>query len=95
MPPTPNLTDRAREDLELLTSLLSRHVNRAESTIVRLSSGSGVTLNRLRRGLPITTERVDRIICWFAANWPVDLEWPSTVRRPAIPKSSTKELCNE
>ncbi len=71
------------ETIEILTGLLQRHSNRAESTVVRWASGSGDTLKRLRDGHRITTDRVDAIVAWFSINWPANLDWPDKIHRPA------------
>ena len=54
----------------------------AESTIARLSSGSGATFTRLRNGHDITIGRAERIAQWFSDHWPSDLDWPEDIPRP-------------
>lgn len=82
---------QALREIEALARVYSRHVNRAESTVIRWSSGSGDTLARLREGKPITTDRVDKTIAWFADNWPAELEWPSTVQDQSVEAALSRE----
>jgi len=74
-----------------LIEALAAHTGRANSTISRLSTGSGDTYRRLTltgadgaRKHRITTDRAEATINWFAANWPKDLEWPAGMTRPPI-----------
>ncbi len=66
-----------------LARAFARATNRAESTVSRLSTGSGDTFSRLRRGHSITTCRADRAVQWFSDHWPAGLDWPEDVPRPA------------
>lgn len=31
-----------------------------------------------------TVRTYDRVMCWFAANWPADTDWPADVPRPDL-----------
>ena len=68
--------------IQTLTIAFARATNRAESTVSRLSTGSGDTLSRLSRGHSITTSRIDRALQWFSDHWPADLAWPADIPRP-------------
>ena len=68
--------------LEVLATRLAQATNRSQSTVVRLATGSGDTLARLRRGGTITTRRADRAFQWFSDHWPDGLEWPADIPRP-------------
>ena len=70
------------EQIQTLTDQFSRATNRAETTVSRLSTGSGDTLSRLRRGHSITTARADRALQWFSDHWPAGLDWPADIPRP-------------
>ena len=65
-----------------LCGLYAEHVRRGESTISRLATGSGATIQRLRGGADITTRRLARAIQYLSNHWPDHLEWPSDVPRP-------------
>ena len=51
-------------------------------TVSRLATGSGDTLERLKQGKRITTERAARTVQWLSENWPDDLAWPADIARP-------------
>lgn len=55
----------------------------AVSTVSRLASGSGATVERLHRGADITTSRATRIVQWLSDHWPESAEWPPDIPRPA------------
>lgn len=40
-------------------------------------------VNALRQGGDITTSRLDEAVVWFSANWPIGVEWPEGIDRPA------------
>lgn len=83
--------DHTAEHLSLLMRTLAGHTGKSPSTVSRIVSGSGDTLNRLERkhaGAPvhrITTDRVARIKARLNEIWPDDLAWPSDVPRPEAP----------
>ena len=76
--------------LSRLTGSFAGHTSRSEATVSRLATGSGETMNRLRRGHTITLRRVARVLQWFSDHWPADLEWPSDIPRP-LPSAPTRD----
>ena len=68
--------------LLLLTSCYARHTRKSQSTISRLSTGSGATMTRLENGKTITIRRAAAAFDWFSAHWPTDLAWPLGIPRP-------------
>lgn len=73
----------------VLIRQLAAHRNLATSTVSRLVTGSGDTLNRLERrdenGDPvhrISTDRAARSLRALSELWPADLEWPRDIPRP-------------
>lgn len=44
-------------------------------------SGDGRMFGRIERG-QFMVDRYDRVLAWFAENWPEDAEWPAGVPRP-------------
>ena len=69
-----------------LADLMARKNNRSVSTLSRLATSSGGTIQRLKQGKRITTIRAARAIRWFSQNWPSDLPWPEDIPRPVEPK---------
>jgi hypothetical protein len=73
----------SHEPLILLVDRFAPHVNRAEVTIGFWAGSHGRLFANLRKGkgCNVRTERM--VIQWFSDNWPLDLEWPGAVPRPA------------
>ncbi len=57
------------------------------STVSKNITGDGGVYFRLSNGRSITIHRYQRIINWFSAHWPADLEWPEDIERPNINNS--------
>lgn len=69
--------------IQRLATLFAQTMNRSESTVSRLCTGSGATLMRLKNGRPITTHRAYRAIQWFSDHWPDgEVGWPADIPRP-------------
>ena len=62
--------------------LFAEHERRSIKTVSRLATGSGDTVDRLRRGGTITTRRMDRALRYLSEHWPEDLAWPAHTPRP-------------
>lgn len=76
-------------DIVYLIETMAEITGRAPSTISRLATGSGATINRLKAretdGAPahrISTNRVENSIRWISDHWPADVEWPADIPRP-------------
>lgn len=80
--------DNTSEHLSTLIRTLAAHLGRSPSTISRIVSGSGDTLNRLEKkhgSIPvhrITTDRAARMVLRLSEIWAPDLEWPRHIPRP-------------
>ncbi len=37
---------------------------------------------RIANGRTFTIRTFDRVVEWFSANWPADVEWPPEIERP-------------
>lgn len=70
-------------DLLTLATLYCAHVDRAEATISARAAGQGRLFATLREGGGCTLRTYQRVLTWFDANWPLDLEWPASVARPS------------
>lgn len=66
----------------VLSEQFAAATGRSVSTVARLATGSGTTVQRLRAGCAITTRRADRALQWLSDNWPADLSWPAEIPRP-------------
>jgi hypothetical protein len=67
--------------LELAKTYAS-HTGRRLSTLGAYSVNDGKFFERLRNGGGCTLKTAARVLAWFAANWPADLEWPRHIPRP-------------
>lgn len=59
------------------------------STVAVYATGKRYTalFDRIEVGHGISTRSLERAASWFAANWPPDTEWPTTIDRPAAVES--------
>lgn len=74
--------DRSIDHLLRLTACYAQHTGRRETTVSRLATGSGMTIERLRNGAAITTRRLGASFVWLSDHWPEGLEWPADIPRP-------------
>ena len=57
------------------------------STVSTYAAGDGKFFGGLKAGTSgCTLRKAANVIRWFSENWPVDLEWPRQIPRPAKPK---------
>lgn len=75
--------DNTAENLIRLCEAFAERTNRAVSTVSRIATGSGGTVERLKGGGRITTDRVARAIKKIDDLWPSDRPWPSDIPRPS------------
>lgn len=52
-------------------------------TVARLAAGDWRFFERIEGGASFTARKYDAIMSWFSVNWPVGLDWPVSVPRPA------------
>lgn len=43
----------------------------------------GKTLDRIANGGDLVTGNYERALKWFSDNWPEEIEWPTSIGRPA------------
>lgn len=65
-----------------LADVYAMHSPWSATTVSGKAFGSGDSVEKLRSGKRITTERIDAGYQWFSDNWPPDLAWPSDIPRP-------------
>lgn len=81
----------------VLGHALAAHKGLALSSISLRAAGKGSFLpdmdrDRGRGDVNVSVRRLRKILTWFAANWPDDLEWPASIQRPdVIPARPGKE----
>lgn len=72
-----------------LARRLAAHRNNALTTISLRAAGQGVYLNKLENGqIGLTFARRDKVVNWFDANWPEELEWPRSIPRPSVKRDA-------
>lgn len=63
-----------------------RATGRSPSTVAQAATGDWRFFDRIQGGT-FTARKYDSIVAWFAANWPVAVEWPKSVARPGKRKT--------
>lgn len=73
------------KDLLTLAQAISGHQNWSLSTVSIYAANDGKFFKRIAEGGGCTLRTAQRVLSWFADQWPADLEWPHDIPRP--PKS--------
>lgn len=71
------------ETLVILAETYAAHRGLALSTVSTYAATDGKFFPELKKGAGCTLRRAARVLTWFSANWPDDLEWPRDIPRPA------------
>lgn len=74
--------ERNTKHLIVLAERFAEESGEALSSVSLYASGSGGTINRLRRGGDVMSRTYLRIIQWFSDHWPLRLDWPADIPRP-------------
>lgn len=69
-------------DIITLVEVYARFNNLSEATVSNQATTHARLFSRLRAGHSCTLATYERVVSWFADNWPDDLEWPSGIDRP-------------
>lgn len=69
--------------LVTIAQIYASHRGLALSTVSTYAAQDGKFFGSLRDGAGCTLRRAARVLDWFSANWPTDLEWPRDIPRPA------------
>jgi hypothetical protein len=69
--------------LIILVDRLAAHLDRSDMTIAKRAGVHTRLVPRLRSGEGCTVGSYAKMMAWLEGNWPADLEWPTTVPRPA------------
>jgi hypothetical protein len=70
----------------LLAESYGAHRGRTLSTVSTYAANDGKFFTRLKAGAGCTLKTAARLVLWFDANWPADLEWPKSIARPSTEK---------
>ena len=70
------------ETLVALAEIYAAHRGLKLSTVSTYAATDGKFFPELKRGAGCTLRRAARVLDWFSANWPDDLEWPRAIPRP-------------
>lgn len=71
------------DTLVTLAETYAVHRGLALSTVSTYAATDGKFFPELKKGAGCTLRRAHRVLSWFDANWPADLEWPRDIPRPA------------
>lgn len=74
------------EQIKKLASAYSRHTDLKQTTLGVYAVNDGKFFLRLADGYDCRTKTAQKVLEWFAANWPEDLAWPESVPRPSTKK---------
>lgn len=72
---------QARHILDLAEAYAA-HTGRKLSTLGAYTVNDGKFFERLNEGGGCTLKTAARVLAWFDATWPADLEWPRHIPRP-------------
>ena len=76
------------DTLKNLATMYSCHSGLSLATVSTYAANDGKFFRRLDEGAGCTLKTAERVVEWFAANWPDDLEWPRDVPRPSKKKDA-------
>ncbi|MDF3420188.1 hypothetical protein HKX23_17705 [Sulfitobacter sp. KE29] len=68
--------------------MYSCHSGLSLATVSTYAANDGKFFRRLDEGAGCTLKTAERVVEWFAANWPDDLEWPRDIPRPSKKKDA-------
>ncbi|WP_417243394.1 hypothetical protein [Celeribacter sp.] len=73
------------DDIVRLAEFFSEHTALKISTISTYAANDGKWLTGLKEKTSgCTLRKADNVVRWFDANWPLDLEWPTSIQRPSL-----------
>ena len=74
------------DDLLTLAKIYAAHVQRSLSTVSTRVGVNNRFFVRLDEGKGCHISAYEQVITWFDRNWPADLDWPPSVKRPTQPQ---------
>lgn len=91
---------RLVQDLLRLADVYCAHEFRSSEALSGMVMGKGGFFARLKRGGDCTTATAERVLDWFAGNWPTGLDYPAGILRPnggpapALPQPNDQMLAD-
>ena len=82
------MEEKLRDHILLITARYGEAVGLTDGAACRRAINDDTLLKRIRGGASFTVRTYDRIVGWFAANWPEDAEWPAEIERPERTRSA-------
>lgn len=79
------------EHIIKLAETYGKHRSLELSTVSTYAENDGKWLPRLKAGSGCTLRRAARVLNWFSANWPADLEWPREIPRPTSEAEASRK----
>ncbi|MCK5934472.1 MAG: hypothetical protein KAG89_20155 [Fulvimarina manganoxydans] len=73
-----------RSSLRACLDAYIARTQRKPSTIAQAAAGDWRFFDKIEGG-NFTVRKYDDVMCWFAKNWPEDLDWPEGIARPVSP----------
>lgn len=81
-----------RQHLATLTQGFETSVSGANArNIGRRAVNDSRIFERLAEGHGFNIRTYDRLVEWFSANWPSDVDWPDGIERPAVQPQPVEE----
>ena len=74
-------------DIKDLAEAYAAHSGLKLSTLGAYAVNDGKFFHRLEEGRGCTLRTYHKVLGWFDANWPADLEWPRHIPRPSRRKA--------
>ncbi|MGQ4273432.1 hypothetical protein [Terrihabitans sp. B22-R8] len=72
-----------RAHLVELSARFAAATGMSDGMVGRRALNDSTFMARIAEGQNFTVKTYDRLVSWFAANWPGDVEWPTNVPVPA------------
>lgn len=70
------------EHIIKLARTYSSYTSLSLATVSTYAANDGKLFRRMEDGAGCTIKRANKLIRWFSAHWPADLDWPSDIPRP-------------
>lgn len=72
-----------RAQLILVSDLYGQATGKGRQRVSTIVLNRGSTLDKIADGqADLTTGTFEKAMLWFSENWPQQLDWPSSIKRP-------------